>query len=101
DANPLGFVTFDDPETSLWRPFGTRRIIHVRKPDTAQSLRQRGIRYVLVTQDRLQMLHGETLTQLQERLDAEVFTELTLRLRAGRAAERWYLLKVRAPQNGG
>lgn len=95
DANPLGFITFDDPETSLWRPFGSRRIVHVRRSDVAQSLRDRSIRYVLVGEERLRVHFGETLTQLQTRLDAEVLAQLTLRVRAGRGPEQWYLLRVR------
>lgn len=29
DLKILGLITWDDPETSLWRPFGSRRIEHV------------------------------------------------------------------------
>jgi hypothetical protein len=95
DANPLGFITFDDPETSLWRPFGARRIVHVRRSDTAQSLRERGIRYVLAAEERLRTNFQEMPPQLQARLDAEVITQVSLRLLARREPESWYLLRVR------
>lgn len=94
DANPLGFITFDDPETSLWRPFGSRRIVHVRQADTADTLRTRGIRYVLAGEEAFNGRYNETLSELLHRLEAEVVTPITLQLRAGRGPARWYLLRV-------
>ena len=44
----LGLVTYDDPETSLWRPFGSRRIVHVCPEDTAADLKSSGVGYILV-----------------------------------------------------
>ncbi|MGH7991568.1 MAG: hypothetical protein ACREDS_15435, partial [Limisphaerales bacterium] len=41
----LGLVTFDDPETSLWRPFGSRRVVHVCPGDTPDYLKSRGVEY--------------------------------------------------------
>lgn len=29
EVKRLGMVTFDDPEATLWRPYGSRRILHV------------------------------------------------------------------------
>src|SRR5260221_14729047 len=49
NANPLGLVTSDDPETSLWRPFGSRSILHVTRTDTAEDLQRLGIQYVLIS----------------------------------------------------
>jgi len=51
DASVLGYSADDFPETSLWKPFGSRRILHVKMSDSAEAMRQRGIRYVLVTID--------------------------------------------------
>src|SRR6185369_9337032 len=48
DTELLGLVTYDDPESTLWKPFGARRIVHVCPEDTAQDVRNRGIRYILV-----------------------------------------------------
>lgn len=53
DANPLGFLAFDEPETGLWRPFGTRRIVHFTPEDTPAELRALGFKYALVSEHTL------------------------------------------------
>lgn len=53
----LGFVgTGSDLETSLWRPFGSRRVIHVLPGMTAGQLRQLGIHKVVASQYRLRSI---------------------------------------------
>ena len=49
DATVLGYLAEDCPETSVWKPFGSRRVLHVKRSDSAEAIRQRGIRYMLVT----------------------------------------------------
>jgi hypothetical protein len=50
DSAIVGMITASDPETSLWRPFGTRIIRHVLPTDTGDDLRRQGIAYVAVNQ---------------------------------------------------
>ena len=50
DANPIGFLGFDEPETGLWRPFGSRRVIHFSHADLPAELRSRGFKYALVSE---------------------------------------------------
>jgi hypothetical protein len=50
DQKIIGLVTGDDPETSLWRPFGSRRLLHVRPGDTREQLLAKGIHYVAVNE---------------------------------------------------
>jgi hypothetical protein len=53
----LGFVgTGSDLETALWRPFGSRRVIHVLPGMTAVQLRELGIRKVVASQRRLRSI---------------------------------------------
>jgi hypothetical protein len=94
EANPLGLVTFDDPETSLWRPFGSRRIIHVTRADTADTLRTKKIRYVLVSDTALAIHHQSTIAALADRLDGVVVETRSLTLRAGTGARDWYLVRI-------
>ena len=54
DASVLGYSADDFPETSLWKPFGSRRILHVKLSDSAEEMRRRGIKYVLLTTEILQ-----------------------------------------------
>jgi hypothetical protein len=64
DEKLVGVITFDDPETSLWRPFGSRKILHVAPDDTGEQIRRWGVRYVLVSANRynqIQPVFPETL----------------------------------------
>jgi hypothetical protein len=91
----LGLVTFDDPETSLWKPFGSTRIQHVTRRDDAASLRSRGIEYVLVSEYTLKSQRKFTLDEWLARFDSEIVTSLELPLRAGRGPTPWHIVRVR------
>ena len=95
DSKVLGMVTFDDPETSLWRPFGSRRIIHVTGQDDAQSLRHRGVDLVMVSEYIVTHHQNLTMPEWLARFDAEVVTSLDLTLRATRGPTRWHLVRLR------
>jgi len=90
DASPLGIVTFDDPEASLWRPFGTRRILHVLNSESAESVRGRGIRFVFVSVEKLR----EPWEHWLRRMNARELQEFELRLRAGRGPFEWWLVEL-------
>jgi hypothetical protein len=95
DLKVLGLVTFDDPETSLWRPFGSRRIEHVTHDDDAQTLAERGITHVLVSEQVLKTQQRFTLSEWLLRFDAEIIHSLDLPLRATLGPTRWHLVQVR------
>lgn len=97
----LGLVTFDDPETSLWRPFGSQRIYHVTRADDAQSLRHAGIQHVLINEYVLTNNEQSTLARWLARIDAEVVSSLDLSLRATRGPTRWHLARLRPVQMDG
>lgn len=96
----LGLVTFDDPETSLWHPFGSLRIQHVTHADNAQSLRSRGIEMVLVSEYIVTGHEGSTMDQWLTRCDAEIVSSFDLTLRASRGPTRWYLVRVKPAAAG-
>jgi hypothetical protein len=91
--NRLGLVTFDDPETSLWRPFGTRRIMHVTKRDDLQSLKERGISHVLVSGEVLQR-QEVSITTWNQKFNAETIREWDLPLRASKGPMPWFLVRI-------
>jgi len=95
DANPLGLITWDDPEASLWQPFGSRRIFHVCHDDTPDYIRRRGIHYVLVSSFILSHGWHMSLDEWLARNNAEVVQRLSLELRAGRGATDWFLVRLR------
>jgi hypothetical protein len=94
DASLFGMVTFDDPETSLWWPLGSRRIEHVTPDDSLPDLQARGIIYVLAPS------FCEALTlpvdDLIKKYHAEIFAKVPLALRASSGPVDWYILKIPA-----
>jgi hypothetical protein len=95
EANPLGLITWDDPEASLWQPFGSRRILHVCRDDTPEETRRRGIHYVLASSFVLSQVWDMSLDEWLARNNAEVVQRLSLELRAGRGPTDWFLVKLR------
>ena len=93
EAADLGLVTYDDPETSLWRPFGSRRILHIRNHDSTADIRARGIRYALISEITLQNRYQTTFAEWRVQRGAELIREFKLRLLAGRDPESWFLLR--------
>ncbi len=94
DANPLGFVSFDEPETSLWRPFGSRRILHVGAGDSAEDVRARGMKYVLVSESFLSQHSRMNPTDWLLRFRSERVAEFKLKIHAGRETETWFLARL-------
>ncbi len=76
DATVIGFAAGDFPEPSLWRPFGSRRVLHIRLSDSGDAMRRRGIKYVVLTTDRLEEPWGEWLKQR----DARELQAVTLKM---------------------
>ena len=100
DLKVLGLVTFDDPETSLWRPFDSLFIKHVTRADDARSLRDRNIEMTLVSEHIVNGRENPTIEQWLARCDAEIVNSFDLQLRAGRGPTRWHLVRVRSTPKG-
>jgi hypothetical protein len=89
----LGFVTYDDPETSLWQPFGSRQIVHVCPDDSPAYLKSRGIEYILAKNDRFGTqfpAFGDWLKQM----NAAVVQKIHLNLRASGESADWWLVEL-------
>lgn len=94
-ASPLGVIFRNDPETSLWKPLGSRRVAHLRPDDPPALTRQRGIRYVLISVHVLENLWKQPLDEWLRAHDAVVVRSFTLRLLARRGGEtEWRLVRV-------
>jgi hypothetical protein len=94
DAAVLGLVTFDDPETSLWRPFGSRHVEHVCPGDTAADLQARGIQFVLLNAENFEPLFHRAPEDWMKQMNARVVQKIPLELRAQQGARDWYLLRL-------
>lgn len=97
----IGFVTSDDPETSLWRPFGARRIRHVKRGDTGADLRARGLSTVVVGVESFEMMMGQPFAEWLHAVQGEVTATLTVRTRAGRPPWDWHIVRLAVPAEAG
>ncbi len=95
DANPLGFAAFDEPETGLWRPFGSRRIVHFSLEDSAADLRARGFKYALVSEYTLSHHSSMTPADWLARVNAEPLQHFELKLLARQEPHGWLLARLR------
>lgn len=93
DASPLGLCTFDEPEASLWRPFGSRRVLHITKEDTAEQVRQEGLKYALVSEAFLAHHADMNPAAWLARFHAEKIADFKLQIHAGQEPESWFLAR--------
>ncbi len=93
DLKVLGFITYDDPETSLWQPFGSRRVNHVCPDDSASYLKAEGIAYILAKDD----MFGKKFPAFDDWLktvNGTVVQKIQLNLRASGGSRDWTLVKL-------
>ncbi len=89
----LGFITYDDPETSLWFPMGSRTIFHVRPDDDPAYLKDHGVEYILANNDRFHK-QFPGLDEWLKKMNASVVQKIQLNLRAADGPIDWYLIKL-------
>lgn len=95
EAEPLGYMAFDEPEAGLWRPFGSRRIEHFRYEDSPLDLRARGIHFALVSENLLKQ-HGPTEPDdWLARMQAETLQTFEFKLLARDQPHGWRLVRFR------
>jgi hypothetical protein len=85
NVSVLGLISIDDPETSLWIPFGARRVEQVTPTDTLADLRRQGIIYILIKSDAYKFAFSEPFEKWMAQHNAELIetVPLTLRVSAG------------------
>jgi hypothetical protein len=89
----LGTVTCDDPETSLWKPFGKRVIKHITPDDTAETLRSRGVRIAAFDPTTFRNRMGMTYQSWLSGVGGRECGRVTLRLRAGTGPIDWIIVQ--------
>ena len=92
-ATPLGFMAFDEPETGLWRPFGSRRIVHFSHLDSPADLRARGIQFALVSEKFLTQNCKMKPADWLARMNAEPLEHFELKLLAKEEPHHWLLVQ--------
>ena len=98
DADVLGLIAFDDPEGSLWKPFGKRQIVHVTRQDSAESLDHLHIRYVLVNTDYFHAHFGQTFDPWLVSHHGVILKKFPLLLKVSNGSEEWLLVDLQPGQ---
>lgn len=94
DLNILGLIAYDAPETSLWRPFGSRHIEHVCPGDTPVDLKRRGIEYILVRTESFENWFRCSRDDWVRRMGAQLVRKIPLQIRAADPVTDWYLVRL-------
>jgi hypothetical protein len=98
DVRVIGLLASgDDIETSLWKPFGTRRVKQVLPKDPPDELERRGVRYVVLHENTLQEEHRTTLESWLAIHPAQVLARTNFFIKASRDIETWCVLRLEAP----
>jgi hypothetical protein len=93
-AKVIGLVTADDIETSLWRPFGSRRFQHVIRGDTRATLDAEGVTWLVVNDDVLTKSIGLPLETWLHSLDADFVRTIYVDARASRGPVAWHVAQL-------
>jgi hypothetical protein len=90
----VGFLADgDDLDISLWRPFFSRRVIHVLLADTPAWIRGRQVDYVVVGEAYLASQHT-TLAAWQSQVGAHCVGQVTVTLKVAEGPQPWYLMRM-------
>jgi hypothetical protein len=93
NENAIGFLQGgDDPEVSLWRPFGSRQVIDVGPEKSADELKMLHVHFVVVSGDALEERYHIKIDDLAKKWTATVIAEKDLAIKAHTGWEPWYVV---------
>lgn len=95
DADHVGAILYFAPETSLWRPFGSRRIAQIRPEETGEELRARGIGHVVVSLQAMKFGAFPPLEEYAELIDAEELAKAKATLRNATGPQEFVILRLK------
>ncbi len=84
----------DDPEVSLWRPYGSHAMMEVTPAISRDGLVSRGIRYVAVSEVELKDPYGMTISDLAQKWSARIVGQEKITLKVHNGPETWYVLDL-------
>ena len=89
----VGFMAFgDDMDVSLWRPYFSRRVLHLTIQDSGADIRSRGIEYAIVGGAYLNLCQVP-LSAWLDKCGAEVIGSATATLKVTEGPQQWYLVR--------
>jgi len=96
----VGFLGDSDPETALWRPFGTRRVVDIPRGGTPPPLLKRPWRMVAPVAAFLPVL-GQSMEQWLQTNGGRVIAREWIFTRASIGPQEWCVLQFDAPLQTG
>jgi hypothetical protein len=85
----------DDPEAPAWKPYGSRVVQQwTALGNTSGEVNHPQNRIALVSDLGVRERFGVDINEFKTRVGATALAEAELKIRAGRGAERWYLLQI-------
>jgi hypothetical protein len=94
-AKIIGLISFNEPETSLWRPFGSRRILHIRSEDSPEFTRSRGIQYVVIERSAIALDYFKTTPEEWARKNnGEMIARFSIKMLARGEPMDWVLVRL-------
>ena len=90
----VGYIGWDESETSLWRPFDRRRVLHVTAADTAERLRARGLKYIALSTDTAPWILKSPLEDWVRSIRGTVVLKTKLRLRVSGEPIEWWVVQL-------
>jgi hypothetical protein len=91
----IGLFSANTPESSLWKPFGSRRVVHILGTDSVDSIRQRGVEFIAAGPR--SMSDDPLFPSLEEwcRLHhATIIAEAQAQILVRYGIETWYIIKL-------
>ena len=94
EIKAVGFIgTEDDPDISLWRPFGGRQVEHFFLTDPPEQIRER-VEYVVVGGFNLER-HGTTLDAWLRQSGAELVATTNATVKVTEGPQPWYVVRFK------
>jgi hypothetical protein len=98
-AGDIGFVGEEDPETALWRPFGSRRVRDLTPPNLNELLGTR-VRTVVASAEAAQEIFQCPFEQWLADNHLRVIGREKLTVKVTRGPQDWFVMAVE-PSRGG
>lgn len=93
----IGFITGNEAETSLWKPYGRHRIFHIPPPYGRANLDPLEIRWLVVDLKHLENRTGTSFESWVQAIDGEVMGRKTLQLLASSPPLEYAVVHLRSP----
>ena len=95
DAAIIGFVSgHDNPEVSLWRPFGSRRVVEISAPQQIGVGRQ-PIRVMVASTTAMNAVFGKTAEAFARECGGSILGSEKIRMKAAWGDEEWFVIELK------